>query len=55
VGCEILFRKPKRIRDLVNLGVKKALPILFLLYKKQYIEGKNKKKRKESGSYRRKV
>jgi hypothetical protein len=60
MGCEILFRKPKRIKDLVNLGVKKALPINLLLLiksniKKQYIEGKNKKKRKENGSYRRKV
>jgi hypothetical protein len=55
MGCEILFRKPKRIKDLVNLGVKKALPINYLSYKKQYIEGKNKKKRRENGSYRRKV
>jgi hypothetical protein len=29
--------------------------LLFFLYKKQYIEGKNKKKRRENGSYRRKV
>jgi hypothetical protein len=59
MGCEILFRKPKRIKDLVNLGVKKALPInLSLTYKKQYIEyieGKNKTKRRENRSYRRKV
>jgi hypothetical protein len=39
MGCEILFRKPKRIKDLVNLGVKKALPINYSSYKKQYIEG----------------
>jgi hypothetical protein len=55
MGCEILFRKPKRIKDLVNLGVKKAQPINYSSYKKQYIEGKNKKKRRENGSYRRKV
>jgi hypothetical protein len=55
MGCEILFRKPKRIKDLANLGVKKGLPINYLSYKKQYIEGKNKKKRKENKSYRRKV
>ena len=46
MGCEILFCKPKKIKDLVNLGVKKALPIYYssylLLYEKQYIEGKRK-------------
>jgi len=55
MGCEILFRKPKRIKDVANSDVKKALPINYLSYKKQYIEGKNKKKRKENGSYSRKV
>jgi hypothetical protein len=55
MGCEILFRKPKRIKDLVNLGVKRAQPINYSSYKKQYIEGKNNKKRRENGSYRRKV
>jgi len=56
MGCEILFRKPKKIKDLVNLGVKKArLLIILFPYKKQYIEGKNKKKRRENKSYRRKV
>jgi hypothetical protein len=56
MGCEILFRKPKRIKDLVNLGVKKALPINYSSYnEKQYIEGKNKKKSRENKSYRRKV
>jgi hypothetical protein len=58
MGCEILFRKPKRIKDLVNSDVKKALPINYLFfssYKKQYIEGMNKKKRRENRSYRRKV
>jgi hypothetical protein len=54
MGCEILFRKPKRIKDLANLGVKKPR-LLIILYKKQYIEGKNKKKRRENGSYRRKI
>jgi len=39
MGCEILFRKPKKIKDLVNLGVKKDLPINYSSYKKQYIEG----------------
>jgi hypothetical protein len=54
MGCEILFRKPKRIKDLVNLGVKKDPPINYSLIKNN-IEGKNKKKRRENGSYRRKV
>lgn len=41
---------------MVNLGVKKArLLIIFLIKNNKYIEGKNKKKRRENGSYRRKV
>jgi hypothetical protein len=56
MGCEILFRKPKRTKDLVNLGVKKGLSINYSSYiKQQYIEGKNKKKGRENKSYRRKV
>jgi len=46
MGCEILFRKPKRIKDLVNLGVKKALHFNYSSHnKKQYIKSKNKKKK----------
>ncbi|AHE96920.1 hypothetical protein THERU_08405 [Thermocrinis ruber] len=56
MGCEILFCKPKRIKDLVSLGVKKKPCLLIIpLYKKQYIEGKNKKRRRENRSYRRKI
>jgi len=38
MGCEILFRKLKRIKDLVDLGVKKAQPINYSFKKKQYID-----------------
>jgi hypothetical protein len=37
MGCEILFRKPNRIKDLVDLGVKKALPINYFSYIKSNI------------------
>ncbi len=37
MGCKILFCKPKRIKDLVNLGVKKALPINYSSYIKSNI------------------
>jgi hypothetical protein len=33
--CEILFRKPKRIKDLANLGVKKARLLIIFFFKKQ--------------------
>jgi len=45
MGCEILFRKPKRMKDLVNLGVKKDPLINYSSYRKQYIDHKNNKKR----------
>jgi hypothetical protein len=49
MGCEILFRKPKRIKDLVNLGVRKARLLIILLLqntKKQYIEREKRLKGK---------
>gem|GEM_PF-4433019 len=33
MGCEILFRKPKRIKDLVDLGVKNPSLFIILLNK----------------------
>jgi len=38
-----------------KFGCEKSPPINYFSYKKKYIEGKNKKKRRENGSYRRKV